>query len=67
MVGRCLKEYSSACISEAGRLHHLACAAVSAVPKAVNVIVRQERAGSCRVALPAGENSFEQMYSNLKG
>lgn len=66
-VGRCLKEYSNTCISEAGRQRCLAGAVVSAAPKAVNVIVRQERAGSCWVARPTRESSFEQICSNLKG
>lgn len=66
MVGRCLQEYSDSPISEAGRQHCLAGAVVSAAAKAVNVIVRRERAGSCRVALPTRESSFEQICSNLK-
>lgn len=66
MVGRCLQEYSNSPIFEAGRQRCLAGAVVSAAPKAVNVIVRRERAGSCRVALPTRESSFEQICSNLK-
>lgn len=66
MVGRCLQEYSDSPISEAGRQLCLAGTAVSATPKAVNVIVRRGRAGSCRVALPTRESTFEQICSNLK-
>lgn len=63
MVGRCLQS-TGAGLSQS--LAHSPAWLVSGALKGVSVTVRPERAGSCRVALPTREGSFEQICSNVE-